>query len=59
MNGDFAGGEVTTFGLADDGVGLGEHEPGRACPGGRGHSKAQIDKIVAGEIEIPDTVGGR
>ena len=58
VNGDFAGGEVTTFGLADDGVGLGDTSPDAPAEAVE-EAKAQIDKIVAGEIEIPDTVGGR
>jgi basic membrane protein A len=56
VNGEFAGGEVTTFGLAEDGVGLGETSPDAPADAVE-QTKAQIEKIVAGEIQIPDTVG--
>jgi basic membrane protein A len=56
VNGEFAGGEVTTFGLAEDGVGLGETSPDAPADAVE-QTKAQIDKIVAGEVQIPDTVG--
>ena len=55
-NGAFAGGGVTTFGLAEDGVGLGEvsaNAPEEAVA----QTEAQVDKIIAGEVEIPETVG--
>jgi basic membrane protein A and related proteins len=58
VNGDFEGGGVTTFGLEDDGVGLGDtskNAPADAVE----QTEAQVDKIVGGEVEIPDTVGGR
>jgi basic membrane protein A len=58
VNGEFAGGEVTTFALADDGVALGDTSPDAPAEAVE-ETKAQIDKIVAGEVEIPDTVGGR
>jgi basic membrane lipoprotein Med (substrate-binding protein (PBP1-ABC) superfamily) len=47
---------VTTFGLAEDGVGLGEtsaNAPADAVT----QTEAQIEKIIAGEIEIPEEVG--
>jgi basic membrane protein A len=58
VNDEFAGGSVTTFGLAEDGVGLGETSPD-APADAVSETEAQIDKIVNGEVEIPDTVGRR
>jgi basic membrane protein A and related proteins len=55
-NGEFEGGGVTTFGLAEDGVGLGEvsaNAPEEAVA----QTEEQVDKIIAGEVEIPETVG--
>jgi basic membrane protein A and related proteins len=52
----FEGGSVTTFGLAEDGVGLGEtstNAPADAVT----QTEAQVEKIIAGEIEIPEEVG--
>jgi basic membrane protein A and related proteins len=55
VNETFKGGGVTVFGLKEDGVGLGKTSP-NAPPDAVEKTKAQIDKIVAGEIEIPETV---
>jgi basic membrane protein A and related proteins len=56
QNGSFAGGGVTTFGLAEDGVALGKTSSDV--------SQETLDtveeykqKILNGEIDIPDTVG--
>jgi basic membrane protein A len=56
QNGTFEGGGVTTFGLAEDGVALGKTSPDV--------SQETLDtveqykqKILNGEIQIPDTVG--
>jgi basic membrane protein A len=51
----FAGGELTVFALADDGVGMGETSP-NADADAVAETEAQVDKIKAGEVEIPDTV---
>ncbi|GIU95028.1 MAG: BMP family ABC transporter substrate-binding protein [Gaiellaceae bacterium] len=55
VNGEFTGGGVTVFGLAEDGVGLGEISP--VVPQ---EMLDQVDdvrqQIVDGEIEIPETV---
>jgi basic membrane protein A len=55
-NGTFTGGGVTTFGLAEDGVALGKTSSDV--------SQETLDtveeykqKILNGEIDIPDTVG--
>ena len=53
--GNFEGGGVTVFGLAEEGVGLGETSPNAPADAVE-KTKAQIDKIVAGEIEIPEEV---
>jgi basic membrane protein A and related proteins len=56
VNGEFAGGETTIYGLAEDGVGMGDtstNAPADAVE----QAQAQIDAIIAGEIEIPETVG--
>jgi basic membrane protein A len=58
VNDEFEGGGATTFGLEDDGVGLGETSPNAPADAVE-ETKAQIDKIVNGEVEIPDTVAGR
>jgi basic membrane protein A len=55
---EFAGGEVVTFGLADDGVGVGEINAD-VPPEDVDAMNAQIDKIVSGEITVNDTVGRR
>jgi basic membrane protein A len=55
VNGEFAGGETTIYGLAEDGVGMGEtsaNAPQEAVD----EALAQVDPIIAGEIEIPETV---
>jgi basic membrane protein A len=55
VNGEFAGGEITSYGLAEDGVALGEtsaNAPQEAVE----EAQAQTDAIIAGEIEIPETV---
>ncbi|HSJ95315.1 MAG TPA: BMP family ABC transporter substrate-binding protein [Gaiellaceae bacterium] len=55
VNGEFAGGETTIYGLAEDGVGMGEtsaNAPQEAVD----EALAQVDAIIAGEIEIPETV---
>ncbi|MCS7007049.1 MAG: BMP family ABC transporter substrate-binding protein [Thermoleophilia bacterium] len=55
VNGEFTGGGVTVFGLAEDGVGLGEISP--VVPQ---EMLDQVDEvrqqIIDGEIEIPETV---
>ncbi len=54
----FAGGTSVVFGLADDGVGVGEvnaEVPQEDVDA----MNAQIDGIVAGDIEVPDTVERR
>jgi basic membrane protein A len=56
VNGETVGGGVTVFGLAEDGVGLGETSPNVDAALVE-QTKEQIEKVVAGEIEIPDTVG--
>jgi basic membrane protein A len=55
VNDEFEGGGVTSFGLAEDGVGLGKTSP-NAPAAAVEETKAQIDKIVNGEIEIPEEV---
>jgi basic membrane protein A and related proteins len=54
-DGSFEGGGVTLFGLAEDGVGLGEFSP-NAPQEAIDETLAQVDPIVNGEIEIPDTL---
>jgi basic membrane protein A and related proteins len=56
VNGETVGGGVTVFGLAEEGVGLGETSA-NVDAALVDQTKEQIDKVVAGEIEIPDTVG--
>jgi basic membrane protein A and related proteins len=54
VNGEFAGGN-TTFGLAEDGVGLGEISvdvPQEAVD----ETMAQAELIIAGEVEIPEAL---
>ena len=55
VSGEFAGGGVSVFGLAEEGVGLGETSP-NAPADAVSETQAQIDKIVSGEITIPDTL---
>ena len=52
----FEGGGVTSFGLAEDGVGLGDTSP-NAPAEAVSETEAQVEKIKAGEIEIPEEVG--
>jgi basic membrane protein A len=54
-DGSFTGGGVTLFGLAEDGVGLGEFSP-NAPQEAIDETLAQVDAIVSGEIEIPDAL---
>jgi basic membrane protein A and related proteins len=54
-DGSFQGGGVTLFGLAEDGVGLGEFSP-NAPQEAIDEALAQADGIVSGEIEVPDTL---
>lgn len=49
----FAGGSVTLFGLAEEGVGLGEFSP-NAPQEAIDETLAQIDGVVSGEIEVPE-----
>jgi basic membrane protein A len=55
VNDAFEGGGVTTFGLAEDGVGLGEFSP-NAPQEAVDETMAQAELVIAGEIEIPETV---
>jgi basic membrane protein A len=55
VNGEQVGGGTTVFGLAEEGVGLGETSP-NADPENVSQTEEQIQKIVDGEIEIPETV---
>ncbi len=49
---DFPGGEATVFGLAEDGVGLGEvAEPAKAY---QAKADAAAQAIIDGEIEVPE-----
>jgi basic membrane protein A len=54
-DGSFTGGGVTLFGLAEDGVGLGEFSP-NAPQEAIDEALAQVDGIVSGEIEVPDAL---
>ena len=54
-DGSFTGGSVTLFGLAEDGVGLGEFSP-NAPQEAIDETLAQVDGIVSGEIEVPDAL---
>jgi basic membrane protein A and related proteins len=54
-DGSFEGGGVTLFGLAEEGVGLGEFSP-NAPQEAIDETLAQVDPIVNGEIEIPDAL---
>ena len=55
VNDEFTGGGVTVFGLKENGVGLGKTSPNAPADAVE-KTKAQVDKITAGEIEIPETV---
>ena len=55
VDGSFEGGGVTTFGLAEDGVGLGETSPNAPADAVE-ETKAQVEKVVAGQVEIPEEV---
>jgi basic membrane protein A and related proteins len=54
-DGSFTGGGVTLFGLAEEGVGLGEFSP-NAPQEAIDETLAQVDGIVSGEIEVPDAL---
>ena len=54
-DGSFTGGGVTLFGLAEEGVGLGEFSP-NAPQEAIDEALAQVDGIVSGEIEVPDAL---
>jgi basic membrane protein A len=56
VNGEFEGGGVTTFGLAEEGVGLGETSPNAPADAVE-QTEAQVEKVANGEVEIPETVG--
>jgi basic membrane protein A and related proteins len=53
--GSFAGGSVTLFGLAEEGVGLGEFSP-NADQAAIDEALAQVQGIVDGSITVPDTL---
>jgi basic membrane protein A len=55
VDGTFEGGGVSPFGLAEEGVGLGETSP-NAPADAVSDTEAQVDPIINGEIEIPDTL---
>jgi basic membrane protein A len=55
VNGDTVGGGTTVFGLAEDGVGLGETSP-NVDSALVEQTEAQAQKIIDGEITIPETV---
>ncbi len=55
VDGSFAGGGVTTFGLAEEGVGLGEFSP-NAPQEAIDETLAQIPSVVDGTIEVPDSL---
>jgi basic membrane protein A len=54
-DGSFQGGSVTLFGLAEEGVGLGEFSP-NAPQDAIDETLAQIPGIVDGSITVPDTL---
>lgn len=56
VNGETVGGGTAVFGLAEEGVGLGEISSAFTDQAAVDETKAQIDKVVAGEIEIPEEV---
>jgi basic membrane protein A len=55
VDGSFAGGGVTVFGLAEEGVGLGEFSP-NAPQEAIDETLAQIPSVVDGTIEVPDSL---
>ncbi|HXV57433.1 MAG TPA: BMP family ABC transporter substrate-binding protein [Gaiellaceae bacterium] len=55
VDGAFAGGSVTLFGLAEDGVGLGEFSP-NAPQDAIDETLEQVDGIVSGETEVPENI---
>jgi basic membrane protein A len=55
VNDSFEGGGVTTFELAEDGVGLGKTSPNAPADAVE-QTKAQIEKVIAGQVEIPEEV---
>jgi basic membrane protein A len=55
VNGETVGGGTSVFGLAEDGVGLGKVSP-KVSQDLVDQVEAQKQKIIDGEIEIPDTV---
>jgi basic membrane protein A len=56
VNGETVGGGTSVFGLAEDGVGLGTISP-NAPQDAVDQTEAQKQKIIDGEIEIPEEVG--
>ena len=56
-DGSFEGGGVTTYGLAEDGVGLGKISPKFTDQAILDKVDEQKQMIIDGEIEIPETVG--
>jgi basic membrane protein A and related proteins len=56
VNGETVGGSVTVFGLAEDGVGLGEVSPD-VDQSLVDQVEEQKQKIIDGEVEIPEEVG--
>jgi basic membrane protein A len=54
-DGSFTGGSVTLFGLAEEGVGLGEFSP-NADQAAIDEALAQVQGIVDGSITVPDTL---
>jgi basic membrane protein A len=56
VNGEQVGGGVTVFGLAEDGVGLGEVSS-EVSQEMLDQVDAQRQMIIDGEIEIPEEVG--
>jgi basic membrane protein A and related proteins len=55
VNGETVGGGTTVFGLAEDGVGLGKTSPNVDAALVE-QTEAQAQKIIDGEITIPETV---
>jgi basic membrane protein A and related proteins len=55
VNGEQVGGGTTVFGLAEEAVGLGETSP-NADPALVEQTEAQAQKVIDGEITIPETV---
>lgn len=54
-DGSFEGGSVSLFGLAEEAVGLGEFSP-NAPQEAVDEALAQVDGVVSGEIEVPETI---